>query len=55
MKKILNFILYYFITLVIFISFELIFQNELNILKTLTIPLILSFLIISFGTNRNKK
>lgn len=55
MNKILKFFLYYFIILIIFITFEIIFQNELNILKSLTIPLILSFLIISFGANRNTK
>lgn len=55
MNKILKFFLYYFIILIIFITFEIIFQNELNILKSLAIPLIISFLIISFGTDRRKK
>ncbi|GEQ06605.1 hypothetical protein SGA02_24330 [Staphylococcus gallinarum] len=54
MKKILNFFKYYLIILVIFIGFELIFKAELNIIRILIIPLIFSFLITSFGTNRNK-
>lgn len=53
MKLLLKFIIYYILVLLIFIITEKLFGKELETIKTILIPFILSSIMIIFNNNQN--